>query len=138
MDKIVKSNLLICGSKIIRKELRDTPEHVRIGRNKLRSAMINSYDQLVSSKRNYGTNSILEKIAKEYYTEYRGNCSWKEIMNDFLIVATASMHGIDIVVSNDEKTMAGKEAIKAYEIVNKKFELFEPRFIKFCELERMI
>jgi len=131
LERIATSNAVVCGSTVIRGELRDTPKKKVVGRRKLRLRLLSSYDLLVSDKRNYDVNELIQKIAAEYNENYKGSSSWKELENDFLIVATASFHGLDLVVSEDEKTMKSAEAIKAYEKVNKKYELRNPEFIGF-------
>ena len=136
--KIAGSGLLICGSTVIRAELRDTPKAKVSGKRKLRLRLLSSYDSLVSDKRNYGANEIIRKIAGEYNEHYKGSHSLNELKNDFLIVATASLHGLDIVVSEDEKTMKSPLALEAYTNLNKKYDLMSPHFIGFGQFKELL
>ncbi|HZX20519.1 MAG TPA: hypothetical protein VFF13_05890 [archaeon] len=129
---------IVCGSTIIRSEIRKISKDASIGGLKLRKIVLGIYDALVDDKRNYSISGLIESIATEYYKNYSGNHSWKEMENDFLIVATASLHQIDVVISNDEKTMISKNAVSAYRTINQKFELDTPKFIKLEEFERTI
>ncbi len=130
--------VVVCGSTVIRQELRDISKKAMFGKSKLRSVLLGAYDSLVGEKRNYSSTEIVKTIALECSNYYRGSFSWKELENDFLIVATASLHTIDIVVSNDEKTMTSSNALAAYRAVNEKFELQTPRFRKFGDFQKML
>ncbi len=136
--RIASSKVLVCGSTVIRAELRDTPKKKVVGRIKLRLRLLSSYDSLVGDKRNYDVNEIIRKMAAEYNEHYNGSYSWEELENDFLIVATASLHNLDLVASGDEDTMKNPKAIKAYEIVNRKYELRNPGFISFQKFKELL
>ena len=138
LERIAASDTMVCGSTVIRAELRDTPKKKTVGRKKLRLRLLSSYDLLVSDKRNYDVNEIIRKIAEEYFEQYKGGYSRKELENDFLIVATASLHNLDLVVSGDEITMKSPEAVKAYEKINEKYQLRNPAFITFIEFKRLL
>lgn len=135
---INKSQFTVCGSTVIREELRDIPKKKIIKNVKLRKLALEIYDDVVDEKRNYSVTELVKTLAQEYNKNYLGTRSWKELEKDFLIVATASLHATDLVVSNDEKTLTSQDAIKAYQISNKKFELLTPRFIKFEEFKDFI
>ena len=51
-----------------------------------------------------------------------------------MIVACASIHGLDIIYSADSKTMSNKTAIKTYNHVNLKEYYRTPHFLKYEEL----
>jgi len=74
----------------------------------------------------------ITKIAMKYFSTYRnvgGIYGWDtNIRIDFMIVACASHHGLDIVYSADNETLAGKEAKKAYRHVNMRDNLRTPNF----------
>jgi hypothetical protein len=77
-------------------------------------------------------------LAKKYYDHYRklgGIYGWDtSIRVDFMIVACASFHGLDIVYSADNRTMMGKHALKAYYHINLKESLRTPGFLKYEDL----
>lgn len=82
-----------------------------------------------------------EIIASEFYKRYRnngGSKSLKNMINDLRIVACASFYNLDIVVSNDEKSMLSPEAIKAYGNICKEFSLHTPEFIPYRKFKEMI
>ena len=60
------------------------------------------------------------------------------IMNDFVIVAVASLKSLDIVCTEDNKTMASTFAKKAYKIVNQSNGLEIPAFIGFIEFKKLV
>ena len=74
----------------------------------------------------------------EFYVEYRtlgGIRSWKEISSDFKIVAHACMNGLDIVVSEDSRTMLSTIAIKAYKEVALRHSIRLPYFWKYEDIK---
>ena len=78
----------------------------------------------------------MEELAGKYFIVYKtfgGHAAKKEIENDFKIIACASLNNLDIVVSEDTKTMLSNAAISSYESVNKLFGFKTPQFIKFNE-----
>ena len=148
IDKIrkVKDRGLIVfyGLDLIRKELRAIPKtRVDIVRNeiiKLRNVLLSIYDLLVENHQ-YKVDLKTSQIADDYYIAYKvleGNISKEEIINDFKIVACASIHNIDILVSNDNKTMLSAKSRKAYNSVNEIKKLRTPNFIDFEEFKKLL
>ncbi|HLC79487.1 MAG TPA: hypothetical protein VJG83_03570 [archaeon] len=138
IEGLRRNNSIVCGSVVIRQELRNIPKKKLVGNEKTRNLCLNLYDALVEEKRNYIVSNLIEVAAKTYYENYLGNDSWKEIEKDFLIVATSSIHKVNIVISNDENTMASKEAINAYTAGNMKFQIETPKFIKLEEFRQLL
>ncbi len=136
--RIAYSGIMVCGSKVVRKELRDIPLGKTIDGKNLRSVTLSIYDTLVKEKRNYSITAFVEELSQDYKRNYAGKSPLHELENDFLIAATASVHHLDIVCSDDRKTMASKESIIAYNEANRKYELPTPKFIKFGELENIV
>jgi len=129
---IIHSNkeLYLYGFEVVRKELRST-KRVAVNMN-LRMDLLRLYDDLVT--KSYELNSGMETLAEQYYELYKnlgGTFPKSEMMNDFLIIACASLKNLDIVVSNDTKTMFHELAIKAYTSVNKINRLKLPDFIGY-------
>ena len=137
-------SIIFYGADIIRKELRDTPKtKTGIVRNRilrLRSALLLVYDLLVG-KHQYRIDQKSSQLAGEYYIAYKvlnGKIPKDEIINDFKIVACASVHDIDVLVSNDNKTMLSPESKKAYNSVNEINKLKTPDFIGFEEFKKFL
>ncbi len=70
--------------------------------------------------------------------EIGGFAAKKEIINDFKIVACASLNKLDILVSEDTKTMISDKSIKSYKSVNQLLGFKTPRFIKFNEFRNSL
>lgn len=51
-----------------------------------------------------------------------------------MIVACASFNGLDIVYSDDQRTMLGKVALKAYHHINIKENKRTPDFLHYADL----
>ncbi len=131
--------IIIYGYDIIRKELRDTSKRVRIERRSLRLILLGIYDKL-TQKHTFYTTSAINRLADDYYKTYKelgGKRPLKEMQNDFLIVACASIHELDIVVSEDNKTMLVDDAIKSYRIVNGLQKYRTPKFINYLKFRRL-
>lgn len=136
--KIVASNSLkVFGCSAVRKELRETPRHLKVKNKRLRVRMLSTYDLLVS-RNELPITDLTEFLAKDYIKEYKGNVSRKKLWTDFLIVATASLKNLDIVCTHDNTTMASTQAIKAYQKINEANTLRTPKFIELIELKSMV
>lgn len=142
--ELIGDKIIIYGNKLIRRELRDTPKKIKIlDEEKLRNLriyLLTLYDELV---KNHSFEIALEmiKLAERYYEVYKelgGNRAKEQILNDFIIVACASMKKMDIVVSEDEKSMLGRDAIRAYKLVNKIKEERTPNFINYEKLKESL
>lgn len=136
--RIAYSGIMVCGSKVVRKELRDIPLGKTVDGKNLRSLALSMYDTLVKEKRNYSVTGFVEELANEYKLNYAKTGNLKEMENDFLIVATASIHHLGIICSNDTRTLASEESIATYKKANRKYELPTPKFMRFGELEHLV
>ena len=136
----VKREWVMYGFKIIRNELRDVPKKIRVEGRSLRIDLLNLYDE-VAGGHNLGTTDKIAKIAEDYYKAYRefgGSKSKDLVINDFKIVSCASLHNLDIVVSNDEKSMSTENALRAYRLVNSVLRINTPRFIDYGAFKRIL
>ena len=120
----------------IRKEIRNIPKLTKTSK-KARISLLEMYDHITGS--HYLRNSIeITILAKKYFDHYKnlgGTYGWDtNIKVDFTIVACASFHGLDIVYSDDQRTMIGKEAMKAYHHININENLRTPYFLKYANL----
>lgn len=128
----LSKEIVIYGNDTIKNELRETPKHVfHKGRN-LRNILLSLYRAfLKKSRHDLSYNRLVETLAKDYLAEYRkrgGSVGERKIMNDMIIIATATIYRLDIVVSDDEKTMLSSLAVSAYRAVNKLYGLQNPLF----------
>jgi len=133
-------NVIIYGFEIIRKELRKLSKNVHHQNRQLRILLLGIYDASVKSH-DYQVTEHMKELAKEYYKVYNeleGMRSSDEIMNDMLIVACGSIHELDIVVSEDRKTMSSEKCIKAYRIVNGLRKYKTPDFIGYDKFKMLI
>ena len=127
-----KDSLLIYGFSIIRKELRDVPKRIKQKGRKLRIDLLNTYDEFV--KKNYSVNKKTSTLAEDYFELYRrlgGSITKNKILNVFLIVDCATLHNLDIVVSEDKHSLIIDNALQAYKIVNKNRKLKLHKFISY-------
>ena len=130
---------VIHGFSIIRNELRDVPADTKLFGKNLRIGLLHIYDEL--TKKAYPLTDEILRFADSYYQTYRslgGSKAFPSIKNDFCIVACATLHQIDIVVSEDNKTMLTENALKAYEIVNTLHQQKTPRFLGYLKFKRWL
>ena len=115
----MSDSFVFYGIELIRKELRETPKSEKFGGRNLRIILLSMYDDITREHALSITPEAVELAENFYkaYKEFGGLKSKSEISADFLIIATAVLHGLDVVVSNDEKTMLTENAVKAYKLI---------------------
>ncbi len=133
---ITDKEFIVYGYRPIRQEIRDIPKVTKLSR-KTRILLLILYDKI--TRGHFLENSIkITDLARKYYDCYRnlgGIYGWDtSIRIDFMIVACASFNGLDIVYSADERTMLGKNALKAYKHINLKENLRTPNFLLYNDL----
>ena len=80
-------------------------------------------------------------MAEAYYAEYKkngGGQGKKKIMNDFKIIACASLGGMDVVVSTDDRTMLSEISKKSYAAVNDSKGLRTPGFWDYLRFRKAV
>ena len=136
-QKIVDDKeFIVYGYQPIRKEIRDIPKVTKLSKQ-TRIFLLGLYDRITSN--HFLENSIkITNLAKKYYNYYRklgGIYGWDtSIRVDFMIVACASFHGLDVIYSADNRTMLGKHALKSYKHINLKENFRTPNFLTYEEL----
>ncbi len=138
---LMPAQLLIYGSEVVRVELRDVSKKEKVEDKSKRMLLLNLYDALTQKEgRTYRTTPFIEILALQYFDEYsklEGKKGYEELRKDFIIIATASIHGLDVVVSSDTKTMLSGHAKAAYENVNHRNQLRTPKLLSYEELKNM-
>lgn len=136
-EKIIQEKeFIVYGYEEIRRELRNVPQGSKLSK-KARILLLTMYDKVTEG--HFLQNSInITELAKKYFDCYKnfgGVYGWDtNIRIDFMIIACASFHGLDIVYSADNKTMLNKKALKSYEHINMKENLRTPSFLKYEDL----
>ncbi len=133
---IEEKEFIIYGYRPVREEIRAIPKVTRLS-CKTRMMLLTLYDRITG--KHFLENSVqITNLAKKYYDYYRnqgGIYSWDtSIRIDFMIVACASFYNLDIIYSEDNKTLIGKTALKAYNHINIKENLRTPSFLKYNDL----
>lgn len=140
----IASVLVNYGSVVVRQELKSY-EGKRVvfheGKvRKFRALLLEAYDALV--KKTYEVDGKTDGLAEEYFVAYEklgGKELRGEIINDFMVVATAAIHELQIVYTEEKegsaRTMRSPEALKAYEIINELNRLKLPQFKSYQELK---
>lgn len=133
--------IIIYGIDIVRKELRDIPKRINTSEIKnLRLTLLSLYDLMVG-KHQYVITESVKEIADKYFIVYKsldGKKKKPEIIMDFLIVACASINGLDLVVSEDNKTLLSDKSITAYKSVNSLEKIRTPAFIGFKKFKKFL
>lgn len=134
---IETKKLLIYGFAIIRKELRSIPSTIQHEEGNFRNKILQTYDRITYGH-HYELNSLINQLALEYANELASQFQKEKYWNDFLIVACATLHELDILVSEDRRTMISPNAIKIYEKVNQQNQLRTPKFYSKKEMEQLL
>ena len=132
LAKLTKSiiddrTFIIHNFKVIRDELRKAPNILPL------------YDSLVTNNI-ISVSDLIEKIAKEYYDEYKrlGGMRSKNnnFMNDLKIVACASIKNFNLIYSEDKNSMWNSFSMQVYKNINLKYNLRTPSFYNYYELKK--
>lgn len=130
---------IIYGFQPIRKELRDTPKNEKLGKLGKRNLLLTVYDELTRGR--YLQDSLeIQHLALRFYNTYRHNGGirdWKKtnINVDFTIVACATFYKLDLVVSDDSRTLMSKPALKAFKQICVKEGRWQPNFWTYSDLK---
>mgnify|MGYP001608720847 CR=1 FL=1 len=128
-----ESEFLVYGFDLVRREIRNIPTSTHSAR-KSRILLLNIYDR-ITRKHQCFRDSKIEELAKKYHACYKqlgGTYAWDtNIHIDFEIVACASIHGMDIVYSDDQKTLASKKSVQAYNEVNHRENFRSPTLFDY-------
>lgn len=135
--KIVKDKgFVVYGYKPIRREIRNIRQTTKLSK-KARVLLLGLYDNIIGDHILQHSTKILN-LAKQYYDHYRvsgGIYGWDtNIRVDFMIVACASLNGLDIVYSADNKTLSSKAALKSYKHVNLRENLRTPDLLDYKDV----
>lgn len=131
-------NFKVYGFQPIRKELRDTPHTSRLGKFSKRNLLLSLYDGITAGR--YLEDALqIHRLAMKFYNTYRefgGIRNWSEtnIDVDFTIVGCATFYQLDLVVSDDSKTMLSKPALKAFKHICMREALRQPLFWRYADL----
>ena len=64
--------------------------------------------------------------------------SKNKIIDDFIIVACATLRNLNIIVSEDEKSMLIENVIRSYNLVNDIIKKITPQFIGYEKFKEML
>ncbi len=134
----VNTSFLVFGSSTVRKELEETPSVTLVTRGKfkglnLRELLLWVYRLFVNSSSGEVTaTDLVEVLALRYLLEYEtlGGKKAEWMLNDFRIVAAASLHWIGLFVSADKAQLSAK-CVSVYYEVNSRYQLGVPMLVLF-------
>lgn len=134
----IDKEFIVYSYRPIRQEIRDIPKVTKLSK-KTRIRLLNLYDRITGN--HFLQHSIkITNLARKYYDYYRklgGIYGWDtSIRIDFMIVACATFHKLDVVYSADNRTMHSKHSLKAYKHINLKENLRIPTFLSYEDLLR--
>jgi len=134
----LEKDFIVYGYVLVRKELRDIPKVTKLSK-KTRILLLSMYDRITGNHL-FQNSAKITNLAKKYYDYYRyqgGIYGWDtNIRIDFMLVACASLHGLDIIYSADDRTLLSKKALKSYKHINIKENLRTPEFLDYVSLLR--
>ncbi|MEK6921238.1 MAG: hypothetical protein AABX82_05105 [Nanoarchaeota archaeon] len=127
---LISSSFIIYGSPLICKELRDLSTQAEFkGKNK-RILLLTIYDSIIRKENhNLHIDDLVLLIAHKYFERYKiggGQLSIHELLSDFSLIALASLHKLDVVISDDKRTMFSEKAKQTYREVNRRYNFHIP------------
>lgn len=143
-ELIKNASVIIYGCSVVRKELRDVPkkEYLNLGEEikNLRIALLNFYDGITNGKEikiDQKTEDLANKYLR-YFSEITGKTMLNHLKNDFLLVACASIHQLNLIVSEDHRTLLSGDAVRTYNNINVTNKISMPGLFTYEELKRML
>lgn len=135
----IRNKFVVHGFNLIRNELRDVPKKIKLEGKNLRISLLHIYDEL--TRKSYILTPEIRELARNYYKAYRqlgGSKGHDVMLDDLSIVACATIYQIDLVVSEDNKSMLTENALKAYDLINSLQKKRTPSFIGYLEFKRWL
>ncbi len=132
---LVPSFFVVYSTSLIRKELRDISKNAKAEGRSKRNLVLSVHDSFIRKPNHMlEINEFVLLLAHKYFEEYKkkgGTFSHDEMFSDFTLVACATLYSLNIVVSNDNRTMLSEVAKKAYHIVNSNIRFNTPQFYTY-------
>lgn len=141
---VKRSDIIVYGCSAVRKELRDIPKEKTMLRGqsvrKVRNFLLNLYDTVTKEHEIVVDERTKELASKylEYYEEITGKTVLDHFKIDFILVACASIHGLNLIVSEDHKTLMSSDAIRTYHNINVNNKINMPGLYTYEELKRLL
>lgn len=148
VSKHVNVAFAVLGSEVVWEELQNAPAGKKIKEGKfkgmsLREFLATAYKLIVKRSETLLKTDLVEIVAAKYYVVYakeaaKTGVAKKEgkLLNDFRIIASASLRGADFLVSADVASMLNADAVKAYGAVNGVFQLKTPVLLAYGDFKR--
>lgn len=144
LELISKTKVIIYGCSIVRKELRNTPKKIVIltadGLRKVRNLLLELYDA-VTGEHSFIVDEETERLADKYlkqFTKLTGQTVVVHLKIDFTLVACATLKNLDLIVSEDHKTLLSPKAIASYQLVNAEEGLKLPPIMRYAQLKTVL
>lgn len=142
LSNLVPDIFVIYGMPLIRKELRQISTKVIVEGKSKRNMVLIAYDSFVrKDNHTLHVNEFVLLLAHKYFEEYKkrgGTFSHDEMFSDFTIVACASLHNLDVVISDDKRTMLSDKAKEAYKTINEEKQFRTPQFYMYGQFKEVV
>ncbi len=148
VSRQVNASFAVIGSEVVEEELQNTPADKKIKEGKfkgmsLKEFLTTAYKLVVRRSETLLKTDLVEIVAARYYVVYAKKAAKTgfakqqgKLLNDFRIVASASLRGADFLVTADVSSMLNAEAVAAYRIVNGVFQLKTPVLLAYGDFKR--
>lgn len=142
-ELIKNAGVFVYGCSVVRNELRDTPKGIKqitpYGIRSLRIMLLNLYDS-ITINHELSVTEDTQRLAQKYlnrFKELTGQTVVGHLHNDFLLVAVASLNSLDLVISDDHKTLLSIDGVRAYDFVNAEEGLSKMHIITYEEVKKV-
>lgn len=141
LHALLRKMCVIYSCNTIRKELRAAPRLPTTTGKDLRLTLLRLHDTII--RKQFLVNTHIVELTEHYFKKAKelGDVkvkSWSTMNHDLTILASATVHGMDVIVSNDLKTMLGPFIMNAVKEINEMFGLSTPRFIPYETFEKKL
>ena len=136
----VNVSFFVFGSSTVRQELEETPAITLVSRGKfkglnLRELLLRVYRLFVEeSGGEVLATDLVEVLALRYRLECKSSSMGKQMLNDFRVVASASLHNVGLFVSADKRQVSkGYSAV--YLAVNITYQMETPELVLYADFK---
>ena len=141
LHSTLRKRFIVYSCNVIRAELRRAPQLPTPTGADLRRSLLHLHDTIVRNQ--FSIDKEVDALAIAYFKRAKdiGSVkvqSWDSMQNDLSILACATLQRLDVVFTNDLRTMLGRYVVSAVREVNQARGLTSPSLLPYEDLKLIL